>query len=147
MIEEFWIINGFGVPLFHANVKLGGRDDSIEAITKSALFAGMWTAINVVSQELNKESINSIHLGTQTLSLKKSDSFNLLFIVNAPRDVKDKQINKILARLMESFIDKYSSVLPGWNGNIAQFSGFYQEVDKVVNDSYPEKFQRTLAEI
>ncbi len=147
MIEEFWIINSYGVPLFHLNVKNGKRDDSIEAITKSTLFAGMWTAINTVAQQFNNDSINSIHLGSQTLSLKKSESYNLLFIANAPRDVKDKQINKILDKLMNSFIGKYSSVLIGWNGNIEQFMSFYQEVEKVVNDSYPEKFQRTLADI
>ncbi len=147
MIEEFWVINSYGVPLFHLNVKNGKRDDSFEAITKSTLFAGMWTAINTVAQQFNNDSINSIHLGSQTLSLKKSESYNLLFIANAPRDVKDKQINKILDKLMNSFIGKYSSVLIGWNGNIEQFMSFYQEVEKVVNDSYPEKFQRTLADI
>ncbi len=147
MIEEFWIINGSGIPLFHINVKSGGIDDSIEAITKSTLFAGVWTAINSVAQQLNGDSISSLHLGTQTLTLKKSDSFNLIFMVNAPRDVKDKQVSKALARLMESFIDKYSSALTNWNGNVEQFRSFYQEVDKVIHDSYPEKFQRTLAEI
>ncbi len=147
MIEEFWIINGSGVPLFHLDVKLGGKDDSIESITKSTLFAGKWTAINVVSQQLNRETISSIHLGSQTLTLKKSVPFNLLFIASAPRDVKDRQIDKILARLMQSFINKYARVLLEWNGNIEQFRSFYQEADKVIHDSYPEKFQRTLAEI
>ncbi len=147
MIEEFWIINGSGVPLFHFDTKIGGKEDSIEAVVKSTLFAGMWTAINVVAQQINGDSINSLHLGSRTLTLKKSEKFNLIFLANAPRNEKDKKIEKILAKLMQAFLDVYSGVLIGWNGNIEQFNRFRQDVEKVIRDSYPEKFQRSLAEI
>jgi hypothetical protein len=147
MIEEFWIINAAGVPLFYQSTKSGAKDDSLEAITKSTLFAGMWSAINSFAQQIDGTSISSIHLGTNTLTLKKSESFNLIFTVKAPRDVKDKQVNKILAKLMESFLENYSTILPSWTGNIGDFSSFHQEVNKVIHASYPEKFQRSLAEI
>ncbi len=147
MIEEIWVINAAGIPLFHVDIRLSGLDESVEDLMKSALFAGVWTAINSVAQQLNGNSISSLHLGTRTITLKKSDSFNLIFMANAPRDVNDKVVSKVLARLMESFIDKYSRALKEWNGNVEQFRSFKQEVEKVIHESYPERFQRALADI
>jgi hypothetical protein len=147
MIEEFWIINAAGVPLFYQSTRSEVKDDSIESITKSTLFAGMWSAINSFAQQIDGTSISGIQLGKHSLKLKKSESFNLIFMVKAPIDVKDKQVNKVLDKLVESFLANYSNALTNWNGDIEQFNAFHQEVVKVIHTSYPEKFQRSLSEI
>jgi len=132
-IEELWLIQKSGIPMFKYPKEPEGTGDS--------LFAGMLTAILALVKESTGEIISNIVMMNHTFFINPIEKLRIIIAVKTPMNTKTKEIQKQLEALRDKLLEMYSpSDIDRWDGNCDTFKTFEEHLIKEKN-----KFQQYLS--
>lgn len=119
LLQDIWILNqNSGVVLFHRVF-----DETVDV----QLFGGLMSALNSFAEVLSQEGLTSFDLSSKRFSILKKK--NILFIGNAPKNIREKKIFEELSNIANKFFELYSGVLDNWDGDITVFKDFEKKID------------------
>ena len=129
LIHSLWILNSdSGVCLFEQLY----RDITTEQI-HSDLIVGFFSALLSFAQESFAKEIK--HITMQDLRFFFDSDNYYIYIATTSDDIKvsNEKVKKILVAIKEKFGEKYKSIMEkGWDGNIAQFRDFSEDLREIV---------------
>ncbi len=125
ILHDLWIITEDGIVLFNRVF-----NPQIE----TQLFGALLSAINTFAEEVSEGGLSHFELSNKQFVLLKK--YEILFIANSPKKVKRDKIIHELEVISTKFIDKYPEIRikKNWDGNIAQFSEFKDEIGDAFED-------------
>jgi len=118
LIDEFWIINFDGVPLFSYS-----PDDPLN----SHLIGGFFSAIQKFSTKMDDKTehyINSLNLNDASIHFLINQKYELYFISKSSKKTKPKLITPHLKELAEIFINEFEERIIDFDGEITIFNEF-----------------------
>lgn len=118
LIDEFWIINFHGVPLFKYP-----SDDDLD----SHLIGAFFSAVQKFSSHLDSKTeqyINSLMLKKNAFHFLINQKYRLYFISKSSKKTKSKLINPHLKELAELFIGEFEEDIINFDGEITFFNRF-----------------------
>lgn len=122
-IYALFIINRNGVPLFtktYASSKV-----------EPNLISGFLTAVSSFVREISpeqKSALRSIDAEGMKIMLESGENTVCALLV----DYEDKLSREALRTLVEKFEEKYGEALRNWNGNVAVFDSFEEDIEKIL---------------
>jgi len=120
---EVWIVSQAGLTLLHVQNPKVEIKQSVDPI----LFAGLITAV----ENMASSSLNSIKMqDSKLLMIPVSDGIRFTLICRAKSNDKDKNLLKILDRVISHFIQDFREILPAWNGDQTIFHYFVDVVSE-----------------
>ena len=131
-IEELWLIQKSGIPMFKYPKGQDGIGDS--------LFAGMLTAILALIKESTGETISNIVMMNHNFFINPIEKLRIIIAVKTPINTKTKEIQKQLEVLRDKLLETYSpSDIDHWDGDCDTFKTFEEHLIKEKS-----KFQQYL---
>ena len=122
-IYALFIINRNGVPLFtktYASSKV-----------EPNLVSGFLTAVSSFVREISPEqkgALKSIDAEDMKIMLESGEDIVCALLV----DYEDKLSREALRAVVERFEEKYKDILKSWDGNVAIFDTFEEDVEKIL---------------
>lgn len=122
-IYALFIINRNGVPLFiktYASSKV-----------EPNLVSGFLTAVSSFIREISPEqkgALKSIDAEDMKIMLESGEDIVCALLV----DYEDKLSREALRAVVERFEEKYKDKLKSWDGNVAIFDAFEEDVEKIL---------------
>jgi len=122
-IYALFIINRNGVPLFtktYASSKV-----------EPNLISGFLTAVSSFIREISPEqkgALRSIDAEDMKIMLESGENIVCALLV----DYEDKLSREALRALVERFEEKYGNTFRNWNGNVAVFDSFEEDIEKIL---------------
>lgn len=127
-IDEFWIINWNGIPLFSYSPSeklnqnfIGGFFSAIQAFAKG------------ITEDFGKEYVKALSVGKFNYIFLANNIHQLFFISKSNKKVKEKQISKHLRIIEKMFLEKFESLLTNFNGDVSSFEEFNYEFKNYFN--------------
>jgi hypothetical protein len=131
IVDEFWILNFEGVPLFHY---------SQEEERNYQLIGAFFSAIQSFARELSRNKknkfVHQISLGNANYTFLVNTKYDLYFVSKSPSKIKEKQVNPHLKRIEEMFLDDFKSVIFDYAGDISVFEKFREKFKKYFDDNF-----------
>ena len=123
-IMEVWIVSQAGLTLLHVQNPKVEIKQSVDPI----LFAGLITAV----ENMASSSLNSIKMQDSKLLMipVSTDEIRFTLICRAKSSDKDKNLRKMLDRVIGQFIQDFREILPTWNGDQTIFHYFQAVVQE-----------------
>ncbi|MHA1340909.1 MAG: hypothetical protein ACTSRZ_13065 [Promethearchaeota archaeon] len=104
------------------------------------LFGGFMAALQTFAQELDKTGLSNFEIGNKRFYILKRDDF--IFIANANKKIKEKDIIKELELVADKFFKKYpKELLENWNGDLTFFKNFEEDIQDSVEIAYKKMFE------
>jgi len=134
LLQDIWVlIQDSGIVLYHRVF-----DEKVDV----QLFGGLMSALNSFAEVLSKEGLTSFELSSKKFSILKRK--NVLFIGNAPKDVKDRKIIEELNNIADKFFNTYGhDILEYWDGDITVFRNFEKKIENSLEDTI-KKFEKAF---
>ncbi|MFX1394203.1 MAG: hypothetical protein ACFFAH_11565 [Promethearchaeota archaeon] len=125
VIEEFWIINWDGMPLFkYSPIK------DLKVGFVSGFFSAIQSLANNFEDTAGDTYISNIRLGDSNYKFLNNPTYKLFFILKSSDRYKKKNIEAYLKKLEESFIEEYKDYIIDFDGNISLFEKFQIKINK-----------------
>ena len=123
VLQDIWILTDSGTVLWSRviNPKMDEQ-----------LFGALMSAIDTFANEISNKGLTNVELTDMTFYLLKRQE--LLFITNAPSDVKEKRIKEELRWVADKFIEIYSDKLKNWDKDTSLFSGFEEIIENSLKE-------------
>ncbi|TFF97064.1 MAG: hypothetical protein EU547_05365 [Promethearchaeota archaeon] len=118
IVEEFWIVNFNGIPLYSY---------SPEKELEPSLISSFFSAIQNFSSQMNGKKnlyINSLTVGDSIFNFLINKDYELYFILKSSDKIKSKLINKHLKEIEKMFIAKFNDELESFRGEVTMFTQF-----------------------
>ncbi|TFF87277.1 MAG: hypothetical protein EU550_03535 [Promethearchaeota archaeon] len=134
LLQDIWVlIQDSGVVLYHRVF-----DEKVDV----QLFGGLMSALNSFAEVLSKEGLTSFELSSKKFSILKRK--NILFIGNAPKDVKDRKIVEELNNIADKFFEIYGrDISEYFDGDITVFKDFENKIKNSLEDTI-KKFEKAF---
>jgi hypothetical protein len=127
-VEEFWIINWEGIPLYNY---------SPTSKLEPSLISGFFSAIQAFAKEIDdSEEVNSIVFGKYNYTFLSDANRSLYFISKSLKKVKIKEINKHLINIQKMFVYEFSNDIEFFDGEISVFEKFNEVFNKYFEDNF-----------
>ena len=121
---EIWIVSQAGLTLLHVQNSKVQIKQSVDPI----LFAGLITAV----ENMASSSLSSIKMqDSKLLMIPVSNGIRFTLICRAKSGDKDKNLRKVLDRVIDQFIQDFSEILPTWNGDQTIYHYFIDIVKEI----------------
>ena len=124
-VEEFWIINWDGLPLFKYSPK---RSLRVELI--GGFLSAIQSFAKTVIEEERGNYLNTLSIGEHSYNFLTDEIYRLYFILKTSKKVKEKIINLYLQRFQDMFIEEYRRELIAFDGDITIFDSFNKQFVK-----------------
>ncbi|KKN14217.1 hypothetical protein LCGC14_0998330 [marine sediment metagenome] len=119
IVEEFWIINWDGLPLFKYS---STRSLRIELI--GGFLSAIQSFAKTVIDDGKGKYLNTISIGDHTYNFMTNEIYKLYFILKTSSKEKEKIINIYLRRFEDMFIEEFRRDLITFDGDISKFDKF-----------------------
>ena len=97
---------------------------------QSQLLSAFLTAINQLALEISHKNLKKLVLDEEIFSFSMVN--NILFVY-AHDDIKDSELIKISNEFSSKFLERFSSEIKNWEGEISCFEEFKQQADDIVS--------------
>ncbi len=126
--DDLWILTESGTVIF--NINNSGRK------LDPQFFGMIITAVNSFSKTIVKDGLSKIELLNKRYDFLKQNE--LLFITCTSSEVKEKNIEKSLNKIAETFFEHYPiDFSRKWDGDVSLFKSFESEfrkkIEKTIN--------------
>ncbi len=118
-VEEFWIINWDGLPLFKYSPT---RSLRIELI--GGFLSAIQSFAKTVIEDERGQYLNTLTIGDHSYHFLTDEVYKLYFILKTSKKVKEKIINLYLQRFQDMFIEEFRKDLVAFDGDITPFESF-----------------------
>ncbi|MFX1519700.1 MAG: hypothetical protein ACFFCD_07255 [Promethearchaeota archaeon] len=138
-IHNVLILKSSGQNIFSWTQRSFNLDDDLLSSFTSAIFTFV--------SELGERSIEIMDLENLKFLYSYEPMYELIFSMSIDR-ADEKQINTfktVLAEIKTAFIEKYSTFLKKWNGEVSIFNEFGKEVEKIVKTIQEYKMDYIVA--
>lgn len=124
MINELIIVNESGLALFYQNF-IGKSPKDYQQI------AAFFTALNTFAKSggMNDE-ISLIAMENNIFRIFKKDNLNFIFNCRK-KELNQKILNQLIIKIANEFIGRYKEKIDKFNGEIAVFDPFTEDIDKI----------------
>jgi hypothetical protein len=126
LIHNVLILKSDGRSIFSWTQRSFNLDDDLLSSFTSAIFT--------FTHELGEKSIEIMDMENLIFLYSYEPMYELIFSMGIDRE-DEKQLNTfktVLAEIKTAFIEKYSTFLKTWNGEVSHFNEFGKEVEKIV---------------
>ena len=143
-IEGFWIIEATTAKvIFSDECFIQGSGDF-----DSALFTGFISAIETFIQEIGEKKAETIELGNSKIYLNKDESSELIFVLRAGPDTKEKKVKKTLEKIVQNFNENYSKFLTTPEKLREHiFHAFHKDIHKITGESMEKRMNKFLGSL
>ncbi|MFX1293483.1 MAG: hypothetical protein ACFFD2_01300 [Promethearchaeota archaeon] len=124
MIYGVWIIYSNGICLFYREYE--------NLNVNEQLFSGFVIAILSFSKQISNRQLKSINLEDFTLYYENIEDNNLSFVVAADTIDSESKIREKITLIEKSFLNKFRTILPEWNGDMTIFRDFDPILDNIL---------------
>lgn len=148
VIEEFWIIDRYGICFFHRSIN--PEDNSIEKngriLIDDQLFSGFLSGLMSFASKMTSSQIEQIKMeGAKFLFFSHQ---NLIFIVKSQLNSEDSKIKKKIEIIEKLFIKKFQKELESFDGEINSFQIFEKDLEYIFKRmTKSEKWAKGLLEL
>ena len=97
---------------------------------KTQLLSAFLTAINQLAIEISHKNLKKLVLDEEIFSFSMVN--NILFVY-AHDDIKDSALIKISNEFSSKFLERFSSEIKNWEGEISCFEEFQHQADDIVS--------------
>jgi hypothetical protein len=125
IVEEFWIINWDGIPLFKYSQT---RSLRIELI--GGFLSAIQSFAKTVIDDEKGQFLNTLSIGSHSYNFLTNEIYRLYFILKTSKKVKEKTVNLFLQRFQDMFIEEFRRELVAFDGDISIFEGFSKQFAK-----------------
>lgn len=130
LIEDFWIINFDGIPLF-----IYSSND----VLNPNLMSSFLSAIQQFSLQIHDEEeqyIDSFTLADSKFNFLINQKFKLYFVLKSSKDLHPKFVNKHLKQIKQMFVGDFSKDIETFDGEVSNFSRFKHKIEKYFKDKF-----------
>jgi hypothetical protein len=118
VLQDIWILTEDGIVLFHRIFN--------EEVDEQ-LFGGLMAALNSFAEELIKTRLSNFQLQNKRYTIIKK--FNMLFIANSSKNVKEKKVIEELNTVINRFFNLYPpETFYNWDHDVSIFADFKNEI-------------------
>jgi hypothetical protein len=132
VLQDIWVMDKAGIVVFNRTF-----DKELDV----QLFGGLMSALNSFAENLSEEGLTSFELSKKKFAIIQRNEF--LFIANASRKAKEKDIFKELGSISEKFFELYSDILDTWQGDLSYFQNFEKEIEDSLEGTI-ERFKKAF---
>ena len=141
MIQEIIILNDKGIPIFCHN--FSGRSNEE---CNYQIIGSYFDQICRFTKYRFKESLSTLEMNKSVFYFKTHPKTNFHLIIKCDskiysKKLKKKSIDSITVKIFENFLYKFKSELMSFNGNIAPFKSFSEDIDEMIK---PKGIMRNL---
>jgi hypothetical protein len=141
LIQEIIILNDKGIPIFCHNFSGSSNEDCNYQIIGS-----YFDQICRFTKYGFKESLSTLEMNKSIFYFKTHPKTNFHLIIKCDskidsKKLKKKSIDSITVKIFENFLYKFKSELMNFNGNIAPFKSFSEDIDEMIK---PKGLMRNL---
>lgn len=119
IVEEFWIINWDGLPLFKYSQT---RSLRIELI--GGFLSAIQSFAKTVIEDERGQYLNTLSIGNHSYNFLTNEIYRLYFVLKTSKKVKEKIVNLFLQRFQDMFIEEFRMELVAFDGDISTFERF-----------------------
>ncbi len=120
-IEQLWLIQRSGVPMFKFPDTQQKMDDS--------LFAGMLTAILQLVRTSTGNAIENMQMGESSFFIQTIESLEIIIVAKTEKNKKKHQVQKELEVIREKLMKTYdSTTIKKWDGSMEYFKSFAEQL-------------------
>ncbi|TFF89962.1 MAG: hypothetical protein EU548_05455 [Promethearchaeota archaeon] len=130
IVDEFWIINFDGIPLFSYSPR-----EELSSILISSFFSAI-QKFALRTDDSNSKYINSLSLGESNFNFMVNNEYELYFISKSTKKIKEKLINKHLKEIEQMFLSKFEEDVKNFSGEITKFDKFEPTFEKYFKDKF-----------
>ena len=121
-IEEFWIINWSGTPLFSYSPSI-----KLEFNIMSSFFSALQSFAVQLIDEKKESYVNAIAIGEYNYNFLSHSLYQVYFVSKSLKSLKPKNIKTHLQNIASLFINKYGEELFEFDGEVTKFEAFLDE--------------------
>jgi hypothetical protein len=133
IIQDIWILNDAGTVLFHR---------VLEKKVDEQLIGALMSALNLIAEELESGGLSSFEIKDNKYIIMKQ--FEISFIVNAPKKIKEKKIKEELAKIVNKFFTLYpKEFFNNWDNDVSIFVDFENQIKDSLQDTI-DKFEKAF---
>lgn len=131
IVDEFWILNFEGVPLFHYSE---GEERNYQLI--GAFFSAIQSFARELSGNKKDKFVHQISLGNAHYTFLVNNKYELYLVSKSSLKIKEKQVNSHLKKIEKMFLDDFESVIFDYAGDISVFEKFREKFKKYFDDNF-----------
>lgn len=123
-ISEIWIVNKSGAPIFNR---------SIDTKVDPALFGGFLSAIQAfIETQFKGAHLETLVFGQSQLFFLYIGLYNMFIVARSPKKVNAKDIQALLEKIRDLFLEKYKLLLEKDVADLDQFLSFNSDLEKLL---------------
>ena len=124
VIEELWIFSRDGVPI---------ADFCKQGQVQNAIIGSFISAIKSFGSQLSGKELKAFSMGDFKFTCRSAVKDSLIVCCRSHLNIKDKKINKLIAKITDIFEGMYSvEDIQNWNGDLSFFDKFRKELNLYV---------------
>lgn len=118
ILQDIWILTKSGTVVWSRvfNPKVNEQ-----------IFGALMSAIMTFSKKITNKGLTNIELTDKSFIILKREG--LIFITNAPKNIKEKRIKKELETISEKFFQLYSFKEEEWDSDVSTFEDFENHIE------------------
>jgi len=132
LIQKITILNDEGIPIFFHNFSSSSQEDE-----NYQLIASYFDQIMRFTKYGFKESLNKLEMNRSVFYFytHPKSNFHLIFKCDNRVDkkkLKKRNLDRVAAKVFDTFLTKFSKELKNFNGNFSQFKSFSLDVYDII---------------
>ncbi|TXT59925.1 MAG: putative Fe-S protein [Promethearchaeota archaeon] len=131
IVDEFWILNFDGVPLFHYSPT---EEPDYELI--SSFFSAIQSFAREITGDLKESFIHQISLGNANFIFLANQNYQLYFVSKTPLKIKENQVNSHLKEIETMFLEDFKNDLSTYEGDVTIFEKFKEKFKTYFNNNF-----------
>ncbi|MHA1670956.1 MAG: hypothetical protein ACTSV5_10340 [Promethearchaeota archaeon] len=134
IIEEFWVLDWEGKPLYTFTTEEKRRSD---------LISGFFQTIQSLARNMVQEHVNTISLGESNYNFLHNTIYELYFVLKCSKKTKRKTIKARLSTIESLFIEDYRAELVKPEIDPSKFEKFQHKIEKYLVQDILDKVTNT----